>query len=161
MRNPNIGEALTTVKPDKHGRTYWPHIPGMPSLRVHLPAEVSVRTLYQSWDGLEGLAMIQLYSPGCLSQLKSLPWVAGTVMVWCAGHWNLRHLYSASRIIASTDGYPRLALVVFNQRTRLMLYRSTFLSMSSKIPPGNGISLALDGIQSSTNVMSDTIPMSL
>lgn len=146
MSNPNTGEALIILKRGRPGRPFWPRIPGMPSLHLHLPATASGGILYHFLDEFENVSLQSLVSTGCLKLLKSSPWVTGTVMAWLSGTVDIKTIFLATRLLKSEEGYPRLAIVVSNRQTRLLLWRTTYLSMSSKTLPGNMTSVAPVGV---------------
>lgn len=145
MSNPNTGEVLTIIRPVKRGRPIFPRIPGMPSLQLHPAINLSGITLYHCARKFGTVYITSLESPDFSSLQKSSNWVNGTVTAWLSGTIQLKILYFAVNLLTSVEGYPKLAIVLLNPPGKLMLWRDTFLSMSSRILPGNILSPAPDG----------------
>lgn len=137
MRNPNTGEVSTILKPGQHGQIIFPLIPGMPGLRLHPQINLCGGTLYHVVSELEMLSCRSLELSGSSSLLRNSDWVTGTVMVWSAGEIPLKIVFLAAGTLKSELGYPKLAIALLNPQYRLLLWRTTFLSMSSKTPHGN------------------------
>lgn len=161
----NTGGASIILGRDKHGLICWPHISGMPSLQLRPQTLPFGSILYHSLRLQDGWSVDELQTSSSagvdLLRLKSSNWVTGTVMVWQRGSLDVKDLTSMIHCLQSLSGWPRLGIAVSSPQNLVLLWRDTYLSMSSSPLRGNTTSGGRAGNLTKTTQNSYKLPLDI